>query len=114
MSEPGGVDEVELGVRELEYVNRAYVEGDKQELAQVPPPAARMTTISPDYEEKHRIVRNIGILSIAFTLCYMTKYGINNLQSSLNVAHGLGTISLAATYCGLVISNAILPMFMLR
>ncbi|KAJ9588088.1 hypothetical protein L9F63_018539, partial [Diploptera punctata] len=57
---------------------------------------------------------NVGILSIAFMLSFMTKYGFNNLQSSLNVADGLGTFSLAATYCGLVISNAILPTFVLR
>lgn len=116
MNEPSRADAVELGVRMVDYVNHAYVQGDEHELAQLPPQPTRITlvTIPATPEEKRRIIRNIGILSIAFMLSFMTKYGFGNLQSSLNVAEGLGTFSLAATYCGLVISNAILPMFMLR
>ena len=115
VSEPSRADAAELGVRAVEYVNHAYVQGSEQEVDQAPATSRVVggrVTATP--EEKKRVVRNVSLLSIAFMLTFMIKYGLGNLQSSLNVAKGLGTLSLTATYCGLVLSNAILPPILLR
>jgi hypothetical protein len=40
--------------------------------------------------------------------------GVGNLQSSVNAAEGLGTVSLATIYFSLILSNVFLPVVMIR
>jgi hypothetical protein len=108
-------DVAELGVKVSASLNQAYVadEGTQiHEMYQEAPPV--MTRVEATAKEKSRIIRNVVVLSLAFMFNFTIKYGAGNLQSSLNAAHGLGTASLAAMFCGLVLSNATLPTLVLR
>jgi hypothetical protein len=113
--EPNGGDVLELGAKASGCLNHAYVSSEEIETPQFQqetPPVMPRVEATP--KERRRIVRNVATLSVAFMCNFMTKYGVSNLQSSLNAAHGLGTASLAAVYGGLLLSNATLPAIILR
>jgi hypothetical protein len=64
--------------------------------------------------EKWRIMKNIIVLSLAFMVHFTAFQGASNLQSSVNAAEGLGTVSLATIYFSLILSNVFLPVVMIR
>lgn len=64
--------------------------------------------------EKWRIVKNIVVISLAFMVHFTAFQGAGNLQSSVNAAEGLGTVSLATIYFSLILSNVFLPVVTIR
>ncbi|CAH2250190.1 jg6905 [Pararge aegeria aegeria] len=65
-------------------------------------------------KETWRIVKNVVIISIAFMVQFTAYSGAANLQSSINAESGLGTVSLAAVYAGLIFSNIFLPVVVIK
>lgn len=74
------------------------------------------TTEEEDFgpEEKRRIWKNVLILGFAFMLHFTAFWGASNLQSSLNADEALGTLTLASIYASLIISNILLPSFVIK
>ncbi|CAG9561740.1 unnamed protein product [Danaus chrysippus] len=64
--------------------------------------------------ETWRIMKNAIIISIAFMVHFTAYSGAANLQSSINAESGLGTVSLAAVYAGLIFSNIFLPVVIIK
>lgn len=64
--------------------------------------------------EKWRILKNITAISFAFMVQFTAFQGIANLQSSINAAEGLGTVSLSAIYAALVVSCIFVPTFLIK
>jgi hypothetical protein len=64
--------------------------------------------------EKWRILKNIAAVSLAFMVQFTAFQGTANLQSSINAAEGLGTVSLSAIYAALVVSCIFLPTFLIK
>jgi hypothetical protein len=64
--------------------------------------------------EKWRIMKNVVVISLAFMVHFTAFQGAGNLQSSVNAAEGLGTVSLATIYFSLILSNVFLPVVMIR
>ncbi|CAB3261663.1 unnamed protein product [Arctia plantaginis] len=64
--------------------------------------------------EKWRIVKNVGAIGLAFMMYFIAYSGAANLQSSINAEAGLGTMSLASIYAGVLISNIFLSGFVLK
>lgn len=60
-----------------------------------------------------RMMYNVIVISVSFTLLFTAYQSTANLQSSLNTEAGLGTASLTAVYVGLVISCIFVPTFMI-
>ena len=59
--------------------------------------------------EKQKIWKNLILICFAF-LCNFTAFGgISTLQSSLNYAEGLGTVSLSVLYASLILSAMFTP-----
>lgn len=64
--------------------------------------------------EKWRILKNVIVMSTAFTFLYTAFQGMMNLQSSINAEDGLGTISLACIYASLMVSCIFLPTIIIQ
>ena len=64
--------------------------------------------------EKWRILKNIAAVSLAFMVQFTAFQGTANLQSSINAAEGLGTVSLSAIYAALVVSCIFVPTFLIK
>lgn len=64
--------------------------------------------------EKWRILKNVTVISTAFTFLYTGFQGMMNIQSSINAEGGLGTISLAFIYGSLMVSCIFLPTIMIQ
>ncbi|PSN52835.1 hypothetical protein C0J52_09677 [Blattella germanica] len=64
--------------------------------------------------EKWRILRNIFIVSISYMLIFTGMAGTEGLQSSMNAARGLGTISMAGVYFGVVTANIFFSTLVIR
>ncbi|GLV33909.1 uncharacterized protein CBL_11207 [Carabus blaptoides fortunei] len=64
--------------------------------------------------EKWRILKNVAAVSSAFMIQFTAFQGIANLQSSINAAEGLGTVSLSAIYAALVVSCIFVPTFLIK
>ncbi|XP_032517443.2 UNC93-like protein [Danaus plexippus] len=64
--------------------------------------------------ETWRIMKNAVIISVAFMVHFTAYSGAANLQSSINAESGLGTVSLAAVYAGLIFSNIFLPVVIIK
>lgn len=64
--------------------------------------------------EKWRILKNIACVSAAFMVQFTAFQGTANLQSSINAAEGLGTVSLSAIYAALVVSCIFVPTFVIK
>nr|CAI5860263.1 unnamed protein product [Callosobruchus analis] len=64
--------------------------------------------------EKRRIWRNVLALGVAFMVHFTAFWGASNLQSSVNAEAGLGTITLAAIYASLLLSNILLPAMVIK
>ena len=64
--------------------------------------------------EKWRILKNISAISLAFMVQFTAFQGTANLQSSINAAEGLGTVSLSAIYAALVVSCIFVPTFLIK
>jgi hypothetical protein len=60
-----------------------------------------------------RMLYNVIVISLSFTLLFTAYQSTANLQSSLNMDGGLGTASLTTVYVGLVISCIFVPTFMI-
>ncbi|XP_066997583.2 UNC93-like protein [Anabrus simplex] len=65
-------------------------------------------------DEKWRILRNVVCISMAFMIHFTAFVGATNLQSSINAAEGLGTVSLAAVYASLILSTIFLPSILIK
>lgn len=65
-------------------------------------------------KEKWRILKNIAMISLAFMVQFTAFQGTANLQSSINAAEGLGTVSLSAIYAALVVSCIFIPTFLIK
>ncbi|CAG0923128.1 unnamed protein product, partial [Notodromas monacha] len=64
--------------------------------------------------ESRRMMKNVLAISFAF-LCLFTAFqSMSALQSSINSVDGLGPISLASLYAGLVVSCMFLPTFLIK
>lgn len=64
--------------------------------------------------EKWRILKNIAAVSAAFMVQFTAFQGTANLQSSINAADGLGTVSLSSIYAALVVSCIFVPTFLIK
>ncbi|CAH0703330.1 unnamed protein product [Spodoptera exigua] len=64
--------------------------------------------------EKWRILKNIAAVSAAFMIQFTAFQGTANLQSSINAADGLGTVSLSSIYAALVVSCIFVPTFLIK
>ena len=70
-----------------------------------------------DQERKHNlpitskriIYKNLAVVSASFCLLFTAYHSLQNLQSSINVADGVGTIGLTVAYVSVIISSAFLP-----
>ncbi|XP_049809194.1 UNC93-like protein [Schistocerca nitens] len=60
--------------------------------------------------DRRRVLRNLVALSAAYMMHFTAFVGATNLQSSINKADGLGTVSLAAVYAALVFSTVFLSV----
>lgn len=103
------------------YKNEGYQhDGDGQgDLVKPPPlPADEETFASGKVElsrnEKWRILKNIAAVSAAFMVQFTAFQGTANLQSSINAADGLGTVSLSSIYAALVVSCIFVPTFLIK
>ena len=61
-----------------------------------------------------RIWKNIIVLSVAFMFNYISYGGLSNLQSSLHIDEGMGTICTSIRYVALVLSCIFVPKLMIR
>ncbi|GAB0098723.1 MFS transporter superfamily [Sergentomyia squamirostris] len=61
---------------------------------------------------KWRILKNIGIISLAFLLQFTAFQGTGSLQSSIN--GGLGTLSLSAVFGAIVVSCVFIPTLAIK
>ena len=57
--------------------------------------------------------KNLAILSVSFLLLFAAFHSLQNLQSSINVAGGLGNVGLTALYVAFLVSCVFLPPFVL-
>ncbi|XP_041987575.1 UNC93-like protein [Aricia agestis] len=64
--------------------------------------------------EKWRILKNVAAVSAAFMVQFTAFQGTANLQSSINAADGLGTVSLSSIYAALVLSCIFVPTFLIK
>ncbi|KAK5645591.1 hypothetical protein RI129_006891 [Pyrocoelia pectoralis] len=64
--------------------------------------------------EKWRIWRNVLVLGFAFMIHFTAFWGASNLQSSVNADESLGTLTLAAIYGSLILSNIFLPTIVIK
>ena len=62
---------------------------------------------------KRALYKNLGIVSASFLLLFSAFHSLQNLQSSINVAEGLGNIGLTVLYVTFLVSCAFLPPLML-
>ncbi|PSN44856.1 hypothetical protein C0J52_10279 [Blattella germanica] len=63
---------------------------------------------------KRRILIDVVILSVAFMIHFTAFMGTSNLQSSVNAAEGLGTMSLMTTYVFMSLSAIFLPVVLIK
>ena len=61
----------------------------------------------------HKANKNLAILSVSFLLLFAAFHSLQNLQSSINVAGGLGNVGLTALYVAFLVSCVFLPPFVL-
>ncbi|XP_078503025.1 protein unc-93 homolog A-like [Lissotriton helveticus] len=59
-------------------------------------------------------LKNILILGVGFLLLFTAYGGLQNLQSSLNPAKGMGVASLSVIYVSLIISSMFLPTVIIK
>ncbi|KAL3858709.1 hypothetical protein ACJMK2_008970 [Sinanodonta woodiana] len=71
------------------------------------------TTLGPSMSKK-QILKNLIILSSSFLFLFTAFQSSQNLQSSLNKAEGLGTVTLATIYAASVLSGLLLPPLVIR
>lgn len=64
--------------------------------------------------ERFRIIKNVTVLGLAFMIHFTAFHGTANLQSSVNSDEAVGTITLAAIYGSLILSNIFLPVIVIR
>ncbi|CAH1156082.1 unnamed protein product [Phaedon cochleariae] len=64
--------------------------------------------------ERWRIWKNVFLIGLSFMVHFTAFWGASNLQSSINAEAALGTITLAATYGSLIISNTFLPVLIIE
>ncbi|CAH0402125.1 unnamed protein product [Chilo suppressalis] len=64
--------------------------------------------------EKWRILKNVAAVSAAFMVQFTAFQGTANLQSSINAAEGLGTVSLSSIYAASVVSCIFIPTFLIK
>lgn len=79
----------------------------------------KRAAMSPEIREKNekekgKIIRNLLIISFAFLFLISAFQGLQNLQVSINVYQGLGSISLSTIYVGLVVSCLFSPPYLLN
>ncbi|XP_065349467.1 UNC93-like protein [Cloeon dipterum] len=63
--------------------------------------------------ETRRMLKNILVISFAFTFLFTAYQSTANLQSSINTDAGLGTASLSAVYVALIVSSLFVPTWMI-
>ena len=64
--------------------------------------------------ESRRMLRNVIVISVAFTLLFTAYSFMSNLQSSLNPEEGLGNWSSSTVYASMVISALFIPTAFIR
>ena len=64
-------------------------------------------------QSKLRHYKNLAILCLSFLLLFSAFLSLQNLQSSLNISEGLGTVGLTTIYVSLIVSSLFLPGFTL-
>lgn len=55
--------------------------------------------------------KNLVVISVSCLLLFTAFQSLQSLQSSLNVAEGLGSIGVTTIYCTLIVSSIFLPAF---
>lgn len=65
-------------------------------------------------KEKWRILKNVAIISLAFTFLHTAFQGMMNIQPSINPENGLGTIALSVIFLTQMISCLLLPKYMIE
>ena len=64
--------------------------------------------------ENRRMVKNVAVISIGFTLLFTAYSSMSNLQSSLNPTDGLGNWSSSVVYASMIVSSLFLPTIVIR
>ncbi|KAK7113718.1 protein unc-93 homolog A-like isoform X2 [Littorina saxatilis] len=114
-------DEEEVADPRLPLVQRQSKMDDADDNKKVRQPestASSKTNILPDGDEEIQLVkttvqhpiRTCFVLCMAFLLVYTSNLAIQNLQSSLNQAAGLGITSLAVLYGSIILFGSLSPM----
>lgn len=109
-----------VSVSEVGYKNECFKDDGLPSDPRKPPqiPTHEDDTQSRKFKlsrgEKWRILKNIGTVSVAFMVQFTAFQGTANLQSSINAAEGLGTVSLSAIYAALIISCIFVPTFLIK
>ncbi|XP_068620378.1 UNC93-like protein [Battus philenor] len=106
--------------REAGYRNDAYQpDRDTGDIVKPPPlpsdeDAYASGKVKLSRNEKWRILKNVAAVSAAFMVQFTAFQGTANLQSSINAADGLGTVSLSSIYAALVVSCIFVPTFLIK
>lgn len=102
------------------YHNAGFKEDESNDGVRKPPreitdeEASQQGKFKLSRKEKWRILKNVAAVSSAFMIQFTAFQGIANLQSSINAAEGLGTVSLSAIYAALVVSCIFVPTFVIK
>ena len=62
---------------------------------------------------KFSLYRNLAVVSLSFLLLFAAFRSLLNLQSSINIAEGLGTVGLTVIYVSVLTSSTFLPPLVL-
>ena len=69
----------------------------------------RTHSLDVEFVSSRRLHKNLVVISVSFVLLFTAFQSLQSLQSSLNVAEGLGSIGLTTIYCTLIVSSIFLP-----
>ncbi|XP_046382287.1 UNC93-like protein [Ischnura elegans] len=76
--------------------------------------SSMLSWFTNDLKERWDIGKNIIVISFAFMFHFTAFQGTANLQSSINAADGLGTMSLVAVFGAVVLSCTVVPTLIIR
>lgn len=108
---------VPIGGKDEDVSDTLHTVAEKENIAVISPLVSEKISGSKSrqkrYVTKRTVYKNLIILSIAFLLLFAAFQSLQNLQSSINVAEGLGNAGLTVLYVSFLISCVFLPSLML-
>ena len=92
--------------RSLQYEENAVQNHSEEEVEKI---SEETELTGVQRKNKIGIYKNLAVVTIAFLLLFAAYSSLENLQSSLNVAEGLGTTGLTVVYLSKLVSSLFLP-----